>query len=89
MENERITKAGFTEEDADIEVSLRPKRLTDYIGQNTVRANLEIFIQAAIQRNEPLDHVLFYGPPGLGKTTLAGLEEGTVFSVQPLRLLLK
>ena len=73
MENERITKAGFTEEDADIEVSLRPKRLTDYIGQNTVRANLEIFIQAAIQRNEPLDHVLFYGPPGLGKTTLAGI----------------
>ena len=73
MENERITKAGFTEEDADIEVSLRPKRLTDSIGQNTVRANLEIFIQAAIQRNEPLDHVLFYGPPGLGKTTLAGI----------------
>ena len=73
MENERITKAGFTEEDADIEVSLRPKRLTDYIGKNTVRANLEIFIQAAIQRNEPLDHVLFYGPPGLGKTTLAGI----------------
>ena len=73
MENERITKAGFTEEDADIEVSLRPKRLTDYIGQNTVRANLEIFIQAAIQRNEPLDHVLFYGPPGLGQTTLAGI----------------
>ena len=73
MENERITKAGFTEEDADIEVSLRPTRLTDYIGQNTVRANLEIFIQAAIQRNEPLDHVLFYGPPGLGKTTLAGI----------------
>ena len=73
MENESSTKAGLTEEDADIEVSLRPKRLTDYIGQNTVRANLEIFIQAAIQRNEPLDHVLFYGPPGLGKTTLAGI----------------
>ncbi len=73
MEKERITKAGFTEEDAEIEVSLRPKRLTDYIGQNTVRANLEIFIQAAMQRNEPLDHVLFYGPPGLGKTTLAGI----------------
>ena len=84
MENERITKAGFTEEDADIEVSLRPKRLTDYIGQNTVRANLEIFIQAAIQRNEPLDHVLFYGPPGLGKTTLAGIianEMGTRMKV--------
>lgn len=73
MEKERITKAGFTEEDAEIEVSLRPKLLSDYIGQNTVRANLEIFIQAAMQRNEPLDHVLFYGPPGLGKTTLAGI----------------
>lgn len=72
-ENERIIKAGFTEEDAEIEVSLRPKRLSDYIGQNTVRSNLEIFIQAAMKRNEPLDHVLFYGPPGLGKTTLAGI----------------
>ena len=72
-ENERITKSGFIEEDAEIEVSLRPKRLSDYIGQNTVRSNLEIFIQAAMKRNEPLDHVLFYGPPGLGKTTLAGI----------------
>ncbi len=73
MENNRITKAGFTDEDAEIEVNLRPKRLSDYIGQNTVRSNLEIFIQAAMKRNEPLDHVLFYGPPGLGKTTLAGI----------------
>ncbi len=73
MEKERITKSGFTEEDAEIEVSLRPKRLSDYIGQDTVRSNLEIFIEAAKQRGEPLDHVLFYGPPGLGKTTLAGI----------------
>ena len=73
MEQERITKSGFLEEDAEIEVSLRPKRLTDYIGQDSVRANLEIFIEAAKGRGEPLDHVLFYGPPGLGKTTLAGI----------------
>lgn len=73
MEKERITKSGFIEEDAEIEVSLRPKRLSDYIGQDAVRSNLEIFIKAARQRGEPLDHVLFYGPPGLGKTTLAGI----------------
>ena len=73
MEKERITKSGFIEEDAEIEVSLRPKRLSDYIGQDAVRSNLEIFIEAARQRGEPLDHVLFYGPPGLGKTTLAGI----------------
>ncbi|MBR5228922.1 MAG: Holliday junction branch migration DNA helicase RuvB, partial [Firmicutes bacterium] len=73
MDSERITSAGYMEDDADIEVSLRPKRLADYIGQKTVKNNLEIFIQAAKQRGEPLDHVLFYGPPGLGKTTLAGI----------------
>ncbi|MCI8285184.1 MAG: Holliday junction branch migration DNA helicase RuvB [Firmicutes bacterium] len=73
MDSERITNAGYFEEDAEIELSLRPKRLSDYIGQSTVKENLEIFIEAAKQRNEPLDHVLFYGPPGLGKTTLAGI----------------
>ena len=67
MENERITKAGFTEEDAEIEVSLRPKRLADYIGQNTVRANLEIFIQAAMQRNEPLASRAVLRAAGPGK----------------------
>jgi len=73
MDSERITSAGYMDDDADIEVSLRPKRLADYIGQKTVKNNLEIFIEAAKQRGEPLDHVLFYGPPGLGKTTLAGI----------------
>lgn len=73
MDPDRITNAGYSDEDADIEVSLRPKRLADYIGQPAVKDNLEIFIEAAKRRNEPLDHVLFYGPPGLGKTTLAGV----------------
>ena len=73
MDPDKITNAGYSDEDADIEVSLRPKRLADYIGQPAVKDNLEIFIEAAKRRNEPLDHVLFYGPPGLGKTTLAGV----------------
>ena len=68
-----ITNSEYIEADADIELSLRPKRLDDYIGQPGVKDNLSIFIEAAKQRGEPLDHVLFYGPPGLGKTTLAGI----------------
>ncbi len=55
----------------DLELSLRPERLNQYIGQTTVKENLRIFIEAALQRNESLDHVLLFGPPGLGKTTLA------------------
>ena len=73
-EDERMisgSRLGEEEEGADL--SLRPKRLTDYIGQKSVTDNLSIFIQAAQMRGEPLDHVLFYGPPGLGKTTLAGI----------------
>ena len=73
METERITNSGYTDEDVEIELSLRPKRLSDYIGQQNVKDNLDIYIEAAKQRGEPLDHVLFYGPPGLGKTTLAGI----------------
>ena len=73
MAKEMITNSEYSEADADIELSLRPKRLDDYIGQPGVKENLSIFIEAAKQRGEPLDHVLFYGPPGLGKTTLAGI----------------
>ena len=61
----------FTQDDA--ELSLRPKSLSEYIGQDKVKENLKIYITAALQRNESLDHVLLYGPPGLGKTTLAGI----------------
>ena len=70
---ERIITSEFLEEDIDVEYSLRPKTLTEYIGQRKVKENLSIFIEAAKQRKEPLDHVLLYGPPGLGKTTLAGI----------------
>ncbi len=70
---ERITEPDLKSEDVDIEYSLRPKTLSEYIGQEKVKENLKIFIEAAKARNESLDHVLLYGPPGLGKTTLAGI----------------
>ena len=63
----------FTQEDVDVEFSLRPKTLDEYIGQEKVKENLSIFIQAAKARDEALDHVLLYGPPGLGKTTLSNI----------------
>ncbi len=69
----RIITPDFTETDRDIEISLRPKTLTEYIGQEKVKENLKVYIEAAKNRGETLDHVLLYGPPGLGKTTLAGI----------------
>lgn len=69
----RMSAPEYTPEDADIENSLRPKNLGDYVGQEKAKENLSIYIQAAKLRGEPLDHVLLYGPPGLGKTTLAGI----------------
>ena len=62
------------EQDADVwQYSLRPRRLAEYIGQNQVKQNMEVFIKAAADRKEALDHVLLFGPPGLGKTTLANI----------------
>ena len=72
-EEERIVTGDFVAEDADIEVGLRPRSLSEYVGQEKVKSNLEIYIKAALERREALDHVLLYGPPGLGKTTLAGI----------------
>lgn len=72
-DNERIVTGDYIEEDTEIESGLRPRQLSDYIGQEKVKTNLEIYIKAALDRKEALDHVLLYGPPGLGKTTLAGV----------------
>lgn len=69
----RIISPDFNESDGDLEISLRPKTLNDYIGQEKAKENLKIYIEAAKGRGEQLDHVLLYGPPGLGKTTLAGI----------------
>jgi holliday junction DNA helicase RuvB len=70
---DRIITGVTIEEDNEIEYSLRPKNLREYIGQNKVKEKLNIFIEAAKLRNESLDHVILYGPPGLGKTTLANI----------------
>ncbi len=78
MDNEfdfenRIMTTSFTQADSDTDSSLRPKRLEDYIGQENAKANLRIYMEAAKMRGESLDHVLLYGPPGLGKTTLSNI----------------
>ncbi|MDE5933240.1 MAG: Holliday junction branch migration DNA helicase RuvB [Lachnospiraceae bacterium] len=69
----RVIETNLMEEDIKIEGSLRPQSLNDYIGQSKIKDNLRIYIEAAKRRNDALDHVLFYGPPGLGKTSLAGI----------------
>lgn len=69
----RIITTDVTEEDYSLEGSLRPQTLEDYVGQEKTKSTLKIYIEAAKQRHDALDHVLFYGPPGLGKTTLSGI----------------
>ena len=69
----RVIETKLLEEDVKLEGSLRPQKLKEYIGQKKIKDILSIYIEAAKQRNDSLDHVLFYGPPGLGKTTLAGI----------------
>ncbi|HBX23820.1 MAG TPA: Holliday junction branch migration DNA helicase RuvB [Desulfotomaculum sp.] len=70
---ERIISAALQADDADTDANLRPRKLGEYIGQDKAKETISIFIQAALQRGEPLDHVLLFGPPGLGKTTLANI----------------
>lgn len=69
----RVISTQVQEEDMQTEFSLRPMSLEEYVGQEKIKSTLRVYIEAACQRQEPLDHVLFYGPPGLGKTTLAGI----------------
>ena len=74
MEDEKITSPELeNNEEENLESSLRPRHLNEYIGQNKVKENMHIYIEAAKKRNQPLDHCLFYGPPGLGKTTISGI----------------
>src|ERR1700684_1193478 len=89
---ERIISGKAFDEDARVEASIRPKQLSDYIGQNRVKENLQIAVEAARTRGEALDHVLLYGPPGLGKTTLAQIlanEMGSAIKVSSGPLLEK
>ncbi len=68
---DRLTAPGIATDDATYDRKLRPTNFSEFVGQDTLKANLSVFIEAALKREEPLDHCLFYGPPGLGKTTLA------------------
>ena len=83
-QRERLVSPEISQEDFDNEQNLRPQTLTDYIGQAKAKENLRVYLEAAKMRGEPLDHLLLYGPPGLGKTTLAGIvanEMGVLFRV--------
>ena len=70
-ETDRLLSAQLRPEDAESEISLRPRTLREYVGQEKMRRSLQMYIEAALQRHEPLDHILLSGPPGLGKTTMA------------------
>ncbi len=73
MSQDRMTGGGYNPFEDEMETSLRPRSLTEYFGQQPIKDSLSIYMQAANLRHEPLDHMLLYGPPGLGKTTLAGI----------------
>ncbi|GHU69821.1 Holliday junction ATP-dependent DNA helicase RuvB [Clostridia bacterium] len=73
VHDDRILNPGYRDEDAEVDRSLRPRTLSNYIGQEPIKASLTIYLQAALCRHDPLDHILLYGPPGLGKTTLANI----------------
>ena len=79
--NERIIAGGPLPEDARIERAVRPKTLAEYEGQPKVREQMQLFVDAARNRSEPLDHTLIFGPPGLGKTTLANVVAHVAFAI--------
>ena len=72
-DTERVVDNGMQSDDVSLENSLRPHTLKEYVGQESVKESLSLSIQAALKRHEPLDHMLLYGPPGLGKTTLSSI----------------
>jgi len=87
MSRAEITTPEIIPDESVVELSLRPQRLSEFIGQDRVKESLRIYIDAALARREPLDHTLFFGPPGLGKTTLAELiarELGSTFATLPV-----
>ena len=73
IEADRLIEPIASREDETVDRAIRPKMLSDYTGQQHVKSQMEIFIAAALKREEPLDHLLIFGPPGLGKTTLANI----------------
>ena len=75
-QHDRVVQAAASKEEEAVDRAIRPKRLADYVGQEQVKAQMEIFVQAAVKRGEALDHALIFGPPGLGKTTLANILAG-------------
>ena len=79
-DGERFLSSLNTDRDGDSDNTLRPKTMSDYVGQDKIKHNLAVYIEAAKGRGEPLDHVLLYGPPGLGKTTLAHIIAGEMNS---------
>lgn len=88
IEADRLISAAVINDEESIDRAIRPKLLTEYVGQPHVREQMEIFIQAAKQRGDALDHVLIFGPPGLGKTTLANIiakRWGSICAQRPVR----